>query len=91
MAVYKNRPNAIQKSRDIGSFFSHLLKKAAPVHKTATKHVGKQLVSMGMHVVSDVVLGKNVGCFLNCRFKEMGAKLLGDAKEGLGSMAPLAQ
>ena len=53
----------------------------------AAKHVGKQLLSTGAQVASDVMSGENVGHSLKHRFKETGTKLLGDAVSGVAKVA----
>lgn len=86
LSVYRGKVNTMQ-GRGIGSFLSGLLKKAAPVLKSAAKHAGKQLLTTGAQVASDVVSGQNVGASLKRRFEDTGKGLLQDALGGVSNLA----
>lgn len=67
---YQNQANQVgyggfrgtpyQRGAGLGSFFRSLFRMAIPVIKGAAKHIGKQALTSGSHVVADLVEGRPV-------------------------------
>jgi hypothetical protein len=50
-----------QRGAGLGSFFRSLFRMAVPVFKSAASHVGKQALSTGASIASDLVNGRSLG------------------------------
>ena len=76
ISVFKGKDT--MNGHGLGSLFSGLLKRAAPMLKRGAATVGKRLLSTGMGVLKDAIGGENVGVAAKRRFASAGGELLSD-------------
>ena len=74
----------IQRGHGIGSIFSGLFKAAAPLLKRGAKAIGKQALSTGMELASDLIEGKNFKTAAKSRLKRAGSNLINEAASSIG-------
>lgn len=72
--------SSFQKGHGIGSFLSGLFRMALPFAQRGVKALGKQALSTGMDIASDVLEGENLGESARRRGIEAGKALLEKAK-----------
>jgi hypothetical protein len=68
-----------QRGAGLGSFFRGVFRALLPIAKSAGKRIGKQALSTGAQIVSDVVAGKSIKAAAKTRGKQATAKLLAQA------------
>ena len=69
----------MQRGHGIGSVFSGLFKAAAPLLKRGAKAIGKQALSTGMELASDLITGKNFKTAAKSRLRNAGSNLINEA------------
>lgn len=72
-----------QRGGGLGSLFASLIRSITPLFSSGLKHVGKELLSSGLHLGSDVLAGKKFSHSLQQRAKESGANLMESAASKL--------
>ena len=74
-----------QRGAGLGNVFRSIFRTLLPLAKSAGKTIGKEMLSTGAQIASDVVAGENVGDSFKARGRAAGARLLhkaGDKLEG---------
>ena len=73
----------MQRGHGLGSIFSGLFKAATPLLKRGAKALGKQALSTGMELASDLIEGKNFKTAAKSRLKKAGSNLISEASTSI--------
>lgn len=77
------RGSPYQRGGGLGSFFRSLFRMAVPVFKSAASHVGKQALSSGANLATDLANGRHFVEALEDHAKQGAAELLNKANSAL--------
>ena len=79
---------SVMGGKGLGGIFKGMMRMATPLLKKVGAKVGRQALSAGKKLASDVIAGKNLKRSLRERGKEAGTALLGDILGGGGPSPP---
>lgn len=65
-----------QRGAGLGNVFRSIFRALLPIAKSAGKTIGREALSAGAQIASDVVAGENVADSFKSRSREAGARLL---------------